>query len=83
MNAGSVLNTTPALEQKVNPGFYPTIVSNVINFSEKVHYIMIYNIIGEIILNMTGEFHSLNLSHLKPGIYILLTNNKPEKFIKL
>jgi hypothetical protein len=83
MNPGSVLNTTPALEQKVNPGFYPTIVSNVINFSEKVHYIMIYNIIGEIILNMTGEFHSLNLSHLKPGIYILLTNNKPEKFIKL
>lgn len=83
MNPGSILEIPFIKEQTENIRFYPTIVSHDIHFSEMIHFVRIYSIWGTVILKMTGEFYSLNLSHLKPGIYIIQIDNKPEKFIKL
>jgi len=70
-----------------NSFFYPNPASNILNFKEPLMYYSLYSIEGKVIQSGIQNTQSLNVSPLKPGIYLIegLTENGQtirQKFVK-
>lgn len=60
---------------------YPNPTNNQLTFSETLHKVQIYNLLGEIIIPEISKTKSLNTSNLAEGIYYLKSSEGEIKFI--
>src|SRR5690606_35963085 len=61
---------------------FPNPVKNILNFSEKLNDIQIFNLAGQRVLNVSDK-NSINVSPLNPGTYLLKAKNQKGENIQL
>jgi len=65
------LISTVGAKENVEDIITTAIINGQLNFSSKVHSVLIYNISGQMIFEEQGHIQSLNLKQFKTGYYIL------------
>ncbi len=74
---------TNVTEVKTETGFFfPTIVTDIINFNNHIDAISVYNAVGQLVLSIRVNNDIINVSQLKSGIYFLSDGKKSVRFIK-
>ena len=78
----SVYEYTPTVRMEVR--VYPNPVSNIlyIDGDIEVHSIRLIDITGRMIMNITGNQNSVDMSGVQAGTYILLVNDTPVRVVK-
>ena len=58
-------------QQQKELHIYPNPATNQINIDGDFNQVLIYNSIGELVLNITESSHAINVSHLPKGLYFV------------
>lgn len=66
---------------KHNITLYPNPTKSMINFSETLKDIKVYDVYGQLVLSQNGLTNSLSVKELNNGVYFIHTNNVTLKFI--
>jgi len=66
---------------KQNITLYPNPTNNIINFSETLKDIKVYNVYGQFVLSQIGATNTLSVKGLSDGVYFIHTINATFKFI--
>ena len=66
---------------KHNITLYPNPTKSMINFSETLKDIEVYDVYGQLVLSQNGLTNSLSVKELNNGVYFIHTNNVTLKFI--
>lgn len=61
--------------------FFPNPTCDLLNFSETLKEIKIYNLLGELMIQKTGNLNSISTKDLKDGIYFLQSEKITKRFI--
>jgi hypothetical protein len=58
-------------QQQKELHIYPNPATNQINIDGDFNQVLIYNSIGELVLNINESSHTINVSHLPQGLYFV------------
>lgn len=66
---------------KQNITLYPNPTNSIINFSETLKDIKVYNVFGQLVLTQMGATNNFSINELSDGVYFIHTNDAMLKFI--
>jgi hypothetical protein len=71
----------PGVSRQDKISIYPNPANEMVSFSETLHAIQVYNLFGELVINVQGSSNSLITSSLSEGIYLLKSSRGTVKFV--